>query len=60
MIIASDTLLIALLLGGYAFTAGCYVFSWKCYKDLITNHIEHMKDRITELQAVIKKEPPNE
>jgi hypothetical protein len=30
-------LIITLVLGGYVFTAGGYVFSWKIYKEL-SNH----------------------
>ena len=42
--------LIALVFGAYAFAAGSYVFSWKCYKELRDNHIVHLERRIQELE----------
>ena len=51
MVLVHDSLLLTLILGAYAFSAGCYIFSWKCYKELRDNHIGHLEARIKQLES---------
>lgn len=46
-----DALLVALIMGAYAFSAGGYVFAWKCFKELRDNHISHLETRIKQLES---------
>ena len=39
-------LLTTLVLGNYVFTAGCYMFTWRCYRELINHRRTELRDHL--------------
>ncbi len=57
----SSEMFFKLILGAYAFTALSFGWAWLLYtrmtfylEALVRNHIEHLQDRVTELEAGVK------
>jgi hypothetical protein len=44
-------LIVILVLAGYGFTAGSYVFTWVIFNKLMRNHLKHIKSRLKDLDG---------